>query len=147
MAVALSDTSSKSAKTAFKKTDDDRNTLDIWKLYFDSFANYYSFFADEFLRDTNNGDTTLTDSCNAGIAVTNTRGCWGEFEVWLNQQGISKKMSVPMRESAVYSISSHAKKDWVFLHLRVKHLSLRETLEYAKECPTSTYVLTKRGWR
>ena len=43
-AVALANASSRNAKAAPKKSEDDRYTLDRWKLYLDSYATYQSFF-------------------------------------------------------------------------------------------------------
>ena len=111
--VALANAISRSAKTAFKKSEDNRYTLDRWKLYLDSCATYHYFFAKEFLWNIEEGDTTLTGSCNAGTTVTNTRGWWGEFQAWLNKQGIANLLSIPMLEAAGYVVSSHTKKDWV----------------------------------
>ena len=48
---SLTNTSSINANTAIKRSEDDRYTLDRWKLYLDSCAIYHSFFAKEFLRN------------------------------------------------------------------------------------------------
>ena len=88
-AVALASATSKSAKTNTEKPEENRYTLDRWKLYLDSCATYHSFFAKEFLRWIEEGNTTLSGSCNAGTVVTNTRGWWGEFQAWLNEKGIA----------------------------------------------------------
>ena len=49
VAVSLANASGRSAKTAIKKPEENRYTLDRWKLYLDSCATYHSFFAKEFL--------------------------------------------------------------------------------------------------
>ena len=48
-AVALTSATSKSAKTTIEKPEDNRYTLDRWKLYLDSCATYHSLLAKEFL--------------------------------------------------------------------------------------------------
>jgi hypothetical protein len=80
VAVSLANASGRSAKATTEKPKEDRYTLDRWKLYLDSCATYHSFFAKEFLRNIEDGNTTLTGSCNAGTTVTSTRGRWGEFK-------------------------------------------------------------------
>ena len=58
---------------------------------------------------------TLTGSCDAGTTGINTRRWWGEFEAWLNEQGVANLLLVPILESADYIVASHTKKDWVFV--------------------------------
>ena len=72
--ITLANASDRSAKDVTKKPEENRYTLDRWKLYLGSCATYHSFFAKEFLRNTKEGDTTLTGRCNAGTTVTNARG-------------------------------------------------------------------------
>ena len=50
-AVALASATIRSAKTTIEKPEDNRYTLDRWKLYLDSCTTYHSFFAKEFLRN------------------------------------------------------------------------------------------------
>merc|ERR1712194_170324 len=73
-----------------------RFTLTWWKCYLDSCASYHSFFIEEFLRDIKKGKSTMEGSCNAGTVSTNTKGWYGDFEVWLNKKGIANLMSIPM---------------------------------------------------
>ena len=75
LVVALASANSKSVKAIPDKSEDNRYTLDRRELYLNSCATYHSFFTKEFLWSINNGDTTLTGSCNAGTTVTNT-GWW-----------------------------------------------------------------------
>ena len=96
----MANASGKSVKTAINKSKDNRYIVDRWKLYLDSCATYHSFFVEKFLTNVQDGNTTLTGSCNASTAVTNTRGLRDKFKVWLNKQGISNLLSVPMLESA-----------------------------------------------
>ena len=73
--VALASASSRSAKTVIKKSEYERYTFDRWKmslLYLNSCATHHLFFAKDFLRNTKDGDTTLTGSCNTGTTVTIT---------------------------------------------------------------------------
>ena len=80
LAVVLANVSSRGAKTAVKKSEDDRYNLYRLKLYLNSCANYHSFLAKDFLTDIKDGDTTLTGSCDAGTTVTDARGCWDDFK-------------------------------------------------------------------
>ena len=70
LAVVLANVSSRGAKTAVKKSEDDRYTLDLRKLYLDSCATYHYFFAKEFLDSIKDGGTTLTGSCNCNASTT-----------------------------------------------------------------------------
>ena len=47
---ALANATSRSIKVVSNKSEDDRYTLDRWKLYLDSYIAYHSFFVKEFLR-------------------------------------------------------------------------------------------------
>ena len=134
-AVALVIATSKSAKTTIVKPEDDRYTLDRWKLYLDICATYHYFFTKEFLLYTKKGDTTLTCSCNAGTTVINTRGWWREFQVWLNKHGIANLLSIPMLEAAVYIVSSHTKKDWVVFAPKGKKIVFKRDTGITKGMP------------
>ena len=67
------------------KEADDRYTLDSHKAYLDSMASHHSFYMSEYLKDVYQSKTTMSTSCNAGQTETNTRGWYGDFEVWLNE--------------------------------------------------------------
>ena len=95
LVITLTSSSSRSTETTFKKSKDNRYTLGMWKLYLDSCATYHYFFAKELLTNIKNDDTILTDRCNAGTTVTNTRGWWGEFKAWINDQGITNLLPTP----------------------------------------------------
>ena len=74
---------------------------------------YHTFFIEEFLSDVHKGDTTMNVSCNAGTVSTNTKGWYGDFQVWLKKKGIANLLSIPMLEEAGYIVSTHTKRDWV----------------------------------
>ena len=97
--VAMANASVRSVNTAIKKSKDNRHMLDQWKWYLDSWATYHSFSNKIFLTNVKDGDTPLIISGSASTTVTNTRGWWGEFEAWLDEQGITNLLSVPMLES------------------------------------------------
>ena len=122
LAMALAKTNSKSMKTTPNKPEDNRYTLDRWELYLNCCATYHAFFAKEFLQNVKNGDTTLTYSCNTGITITNTRGWWGEFQAWLNEQGIANLLSISMVKATGYIVSSHTRKDWVVFTTKGKNI-------------------------
>ena len=89
----------------------DRFTLDWWKCYLDSCANYHTFFIKEFLADVHKGETTMNGSCNAGTVSTNTKGWYGDFQVWLKKKDIAKLLSIHMLEEAGYIVSTCTKSD------------------------------------
>ena len=60
-----------------------------WKCYLDSCATYHPFFMEEFLHDMREGKSTMSGSSNAGTVSTNTKGWYGDFEIWLNKEGIA----------------------------------------------------------
>ena len=55
----------------------------------------------------------MSTSCNAGQTETDTRGWYGDFEVWLNERGIANLISLPALEDAGYKVESHTDRDWV----------------------------------
>ena len=144
--VVLANISSKSLKAAPKNSEDDRYTLDRWKLYLDICATYHYFFTKEFLLYTKKGDTTLTCSCNAGTTVINTRGWWREFQVWLNKHGIANLLSIPMLEAAVYIVSSHTKKDWVVFAPKGKKIVFKRVTGITKGMPYIDLRTNKAGF-
>ena len=73
-----------------------RLTLTWWKCHLDSCTCYHSFFVEEFLRDIREGKSTMEGSCNAGIVLINTKGWYGDFEVWLNNKGIANLLLISM---------------------------------------------------
>ena len=58
----------------------------------------------------------MSTSCNAGQTKTGTRGWYGNFEVWLNEQGIVNTIanfSLPALEDAGYKVETRTDRDWV----------------------------------
>ena len=88
-------------------------TLDWWKCYLDSCSTYHTLFIEEFLSDVHKGDTTINGSCNACTVSTNTKGWYGDFQVWLNKKGIANLLSSPMLEESGYIVLTRTKSDWV----------------------------------
>jgi len=56
---------------------------------------------EEFLRDIRDDKSTLEGGCNAGTVLTNTKGWYGDFEVWLNKKEIANLLLIPMLEAPV----------------------------------------------
>ena len=110
-----------------------------------SCVTYHSFFAREFLRNIEEGNTTLTGSCNAGTTVTNTRGWWGEFQAWLNKQGIANLLSIPMLEASGYVVFSHTKKDWVVFTSKGKKIVFKRDTGVTKGMPYINLHTNKAG--
>ena len=95
------------------KKPDHRYTLDPHKAYLDSMASHHSFYIRTYLKDVYQSPTTMSTSCNAGQTETSTRGWHGDFEVWLNSQGIANLLSTPALEEAGYKVESHTDRDCV----------------------------------
>ena len=95
------------------KKPDHRYTLDPHKAYLDSMASHHSFYMRTYLKKVFQSKTTMSTSCNAGQTETNTRGWYGDFEVWLNEQGIANLLSLPALEDAGYKVETHTDRDWV----------------------------------
>ena len=91
----------------------ERPTLDWWKLYLDSCATYNQVFVDYLL--TNIGESSLVQkaNCNAGTTMTNIKGCWNEWTMWLNRQGIANIVSIPWLKDHGYKIDYHSDREWV----------------------------------
>ena len=51
----------------------------------------------------------MTGRCNAGTTITNKRGSYEDFKVWLNEKGIANLISIPMLEASGYTVSTHTK--------------------------------------
>ena len=123
-----------------------RFTLTWWKCYLDSCASCHSFVMEEFQRDIREGNSTMEGSCNAGTVSTNTKGWYGDFEVWLNKKGIANLLSIPVLEAADYLVSTHTHGDWVVTSPKGKKTVFkRETQECATGCHTSTLGITRKG--
>ena len=119
-----------------------RFTLTWLKCYLDSYASYHYFLMEEFLRDTREGSSTMEGSCNAGTVLTNTKGWYGDFEVWLNKKGIANLLSIPVLEAVGYLVSTHTHGDWVVTSPKGKKTVFkRETQECATGC--SIYILLR----
>ena len=55
----------------------------------------------------------MTGRCNAGTMVTNMKGAYGDFQVWIKKKGIANLISIPMLEASGYIVSTHTHADWV----------------------------------
>ena len=55
----------------------------------------------------------MNGSYNAGTVSTNTKGWYGDFQVWLNKKGIANLISIPMLEEAGCIVLTQTKSDWV----------------------------------
>ena len=90
------------------------------------------------------GEITMNGGCNAGTVSTNTKGWYGDFQVWLKQKGIANLLSIPMLEEAGYIVSTHTKSDWVVTTPKGMKIFSRETRVYVTACHILTYV---RAWK
>ena len=100
-------------KPILAKLSTDRFTLDEWKCYLDICATYHTFFVREFLDRVHSGKISMNSICNARTVITNTKGWYGKFKVWMNERGIANLLSILMLEDAGYIVYTHTKGDWV----------------------------------
>ena len=56
------------------------------------------------MTDIEESNSTITGRCNAGTTVTNMKGTYGDFQVWLNKKGIANLISIPMLEGNGYIV-------------------------------------------
>ena len=133
------------ANNTTKSHNDNRYTLDWWKLYLDSCATYQYFLAKEFLTGIQDGDTLSPGSCNIFTTVTNTRG-WG-LKCGSMNRGFTNICSVPMLQSVGYIVSSRTQKNCVVFSPKGKHTGFKRELVYARGCRISTYVKNKVGMK
>ena len=103
-----------------------RFSLMWWKCYLNSCVSYHSFFMQKFLRDVREGKSTMEGSCNAGTVLTNTKGWYGDFEVWLNKKGFANLLPIPMLEAAGYLVSTHTHGNWVVTSPKEKKIVFKE---------------------
>ena len=113
----------------------DRFTLDWWKCYLDSCATYHTFFIKEFPAGVHKGETTINGSCNAGTVSTNTKGWYGDFQIWLNKKGIANLLSIPMLEEEGYIVSTHTKSDWVVTTPKEKKIVFKRDTGICNQMP------------
>ena len=90
-----------------------KRNLCWWKCYLDSCASYHTLFSEDFLTDIEDINATMTGRCNAGTTVTNMKGTYGNFQVWLNKKGIADIISIPMLEVSGYIVLAYTHADWV----------------------------------
>ena len=62
-----------------------RVTLDWWKLYLGSCATYHTAFVDWLLDNVHEVDTVFKGNCNVGVTISNQKGWFGVFKLWLNK--------------------------------------------------------------
>ena len=67
----------------------ERPTLDWWKLYWESCAAYNQVFMNYLLTNIEESNVVLKANCNAGITMTNIKGYWNKWTMWLKHQGIA----------------------------------------------------------
>ena len=54
----------------------------------------------------------MTGNCNSGTTVTNTQGLYGNFQVWLNENGIPNLILIPMLKANRHLVSTHTNGRW-----------------------------------
>ena len=54
----------------------------------------------------------MTGSCNAGTTKIKKKGYFGDLQVWLNEQGVTNLISIPMLEKDGYSVSKTTTGEW-----------------------------------
>ena len=100
---------------------------------------------DEFLRDIKEGKSTMEGSCNAGTVSTNTKGWYGDFEVWLNKKGIVNSLSIHMLEAAGYLVSTHTYGDWVVTSPKGKKMVFKRDTGVYNRMPYMD-LMNKQEW-
>ena len=81
------------------------------------------------------GETTMNGSFNAGTVSTNTKGWYGDFQVWLNKKGITNLLSIPMLEEYGYIVSTHTKGDWVVTNPKGKKIVFKRDTGVCNRMP------------
>ena len=90
-----------------------QNTLSTWKLYLDSCTTYHLVFVDWCLDNVRSVGVSLTGHCNAGTTTSTKKGLYGQFEMWLNKQGIPNLLSILQLEEDGYVVDYNTNRDWV----------------------------------
>ena len=68
----------------------------------------------------------MNGSFNAGTVSTNTKGWYGDFEIWLNKKGITNVLSITMIEAAGYLVSTHTRGIWMVTSLKGKKINFKQ---------------------
>ena len=74
-------------------------------------------------------------SCNAGQTETNSRGWYGDFEVWLNEQGIANLLSMAAPEDAGYKVETHTDRGWVVTSPQGRRTPFKRDTDVCKGMP------------
>ena len=75
--------------------------------------------------DIEESNCKMTVRCNAGTTVTNMKGTYVNFQVWLNKKGIANLISIPMLEASGYIASTHTHADWVVTTPEFKDITFK----------------------
>ena len=81
--------------------------------YLESYATYHLVFMDWCLDNVTTVKVSLTGHCSAGTTKSTQKGLYGEFEMWLNKQGIANLLSIPQLEEDGYIVDYNTNRDWV----------------------------------
>ena len=75
------------------------------KVYLDSAVTYHSMFVTWCLKNIRRVNTVLRGNCNAGVNTSTIKGMLGLFDMWINEKGISKLLSIPQLEDNGYHVT------------------------------------------
>ena len=65
------------------------------------------------MNNPNKANTVLQGSCNGGTTLFHEKGTYGEFEMWLNRNGIDNILLITQLEKYDYHIKYNTIKDWI----------------------------------
>ena len=112
------------------------------KLYLDSCSTYHSSFTRWMLGNVHQVSTVLKGNYNAVVSSSYEIRFFGLWEFWLNEQVISKLLSIPKLENYGYVIDYNTNRDWVVTIPEGKTPFSRKMSVCARECHTWIFMAT-----
>ena len=82
-------------------------------IYLELCATYHSACVDWYLNNIQKSRTALHGHCNAGTTLTNEKGYYGSFDMWLNNKGIINLQYIPQQEEYGYIVTYNTQEEWI----------------------------------
>ena len=107
-------------------------TLDAHKIYVDSCATYHSSFLRWMLGNVHQVSTVLQVNYNDGVSTSDEKRFFGLLDFWLNGQGITNIISIPLLDKDEYVIDYKTNRDWVVTTPEGKTISFQKDVGMCK---------------
>ena len=79
----------------------------------DTCSSYNQMCTEKYLEGVSDSKYSLTGSCNSGMTVSEKKGWYKGFHMWLNPNGSANLLSVGLLEALGYTIKYKTGGDWI----------------------------------